>query len=87
MQNYDLIKSDQFIAIDGRQNVSFSFPDSKDSALQQRIDRTFKPSDYWKWGKGDLDPTDYSLVIRSGDDGFACYVRGNNLIYMDPSYT
>lgn len=87
MQNYNLVKSDQFVSIEGTQNISFAFPNSKDSSLRQRIDRRFKPSDYWIWGKGPLDPIDYSLVVRSGEDGFACYTRGNNLIYMPSDYT
>ncbi|KAF2095496.1 metallo-beta-lactamase superfamily protein [Rhizodiscina lignyota] len=84
MQNYDLIKADQFVSIEGHQNISFSFGGT---ALEQRIDRHFVPSDYWIWGKGNLDPIDYSLVVKSGENGFACYVRGNNLIYMEPTYT
>ncbi|KAK7408439.1 hypothetical protein QQX98_009366 [Neonectria punicea] len=62
-----------------RSNISFSFGSDE---LQQRIDRQFVPSDYWVWGSPALDPFDFSLVVRSGDDGFACYVRGNNQIWL-----
>jgi hypothetical protein len=98
MQNYDLIKADQYVAIQGHQTLSFSFNTTQ---LQQRIDRYFIPSggstslflgtcspskisDYWIWGTGALDPIDYSLVVKSGDNGFACFVRGNNEIFLPP---
>ena len=83
MQNYNLAKSDQFVAIEGYQTLSFSF---ESDFLLQRTDRHFIPSDYWIWGKGSLSPIDYSLVVKGGEDGFACYVKGNNLIYMPSDY-
>jgi hypothetical protein len=29
---------------------------------------------------------DYSLVVEGGTAGFACFVRGNNLVYMPQDY-
>ncbi|RKL31228.1 hypothetical protein BFJ72_g11245 [Fusarium proliferatum] len=34
-----------------------------------------------------LDEFDYSLVVRGGKDGFACYVRGNNQIWLPANLT
>lgn len=95
MQSYDFERADIGVAISGSQNVSFKL-DSGD--LQQRIDRHFTPAgtspvqpspastnqitDYWSWGSPKLDPFDFSLVVRGGDDGFACYVKGNNQIWL-----
>lgn len=83
MQNYGLVKGDQFVSLEGRQNMSFSYADNQ---LSQRIDRHFIPAYFWLWAKGSLAPIEYSLVVRGGDDGFACYVRGSNLVYMDPDF-
>jgi hypothetical protein len=41
MQNYNLVKSDQFVAITGKQEISFSY---NSSVLLQHIDRSFIPS-------------------------------------------
>jgi len=95
MQAYNLAKADQFVAITGHQNISFSY---SLPILQQRIDREFVPAgkllpikpspltlirtDYWIWGSPTLSPINYSLVVKEGSTGFACYVRGNNLIFM-----
>ncbi|KAH7166477.1 hypothetical protein EDB81DRAFT_839002 [Dactylonectria macrodidyma] len=79
MQSYEMTRADTAIAISGHQNISFSF---KSDELQQRIDRQFVPSDYWIWSSPTLSPFNFSLVVQSGDDGFACYVNGNNQIWL-----
>ncbi|KAL6405068.1 hypothetical protein AUP68_11911 [Ilyonectria robusta] len=81
MQSYEMTRADTFIAISGHQNISFSFASDE---LQQRIDRQFVPSSYWVWASPALDPFNFSLVVQSGDDGFACYVHGNNQIWLPP---
>ena len=83
MQNYALTKVDQGVAIEGHQNMSFSFAGSQ---LTQRIERSFTPSYYWLFGKGSLTPIAYDLIVSGGRNGFACYVRGNNLIYKQPEF-
>ncbi|KAF4973911.1 hypothetical protein FZEAL_9137 [Fusarium zealandicum] len=75
----NLCQADTAVAISGSQNVSFSFDSEQ---LTQRIDRIFKASDYWSWASPSLDPFDFSLVVRGSKDGFACYVRGNNQIWL-----
>ncbi|EXA31335.1 hypothetical protein FOVG_17385 [Fusarium oxysporum f. sp. pisi HDV247] len=84
MQSYNMDKADTAVAISGSQNVSFSYSSGQ---LTQRIDRTFKPSEYWYWASARLDEFDYSLVVRGGKDGFACYVRGNNQIWLPANLT
>jgi hypothetical protein len=34
----------------------------------------------WFWGQALLEPRDYTLVVQSGVNGYACYTKGNNLI-------
>jgi hypothetical protein len=41
MQAYNLVKADQFVAITGHQNISFSY---SSPTLVQRIDRQFIPA-------------------------------------------
>ncbi|KAH7204798.1 hypothetical protein DER44DRAFT_811991 [Fusarium oxysporum] len=84
MQSYNMDKADTGVAISGSQNASFSYSSGQ---LTQRIDRTFKPSEYWYWASARLDEFDYSLVVRGGKDGFACYVRGNNQIWLPANLT
>lgn len=43
--------------------------------------------EYWYWASARLDEFDYSLVVRGGKDGFACYVRGNNQIWLPANLT
>ncbi|KAM0545993.1 hypothetical protein ACHAPJ_011105 [Fusarium lateritium] len=84
MQSYTMNKADTAVAISGSQNVSFSYDSDQ---LTQRIDRIFKPGEYWCWGSSRLDDFDYSLVVSGGKDGFACYVRGNNQIWLPANVT
>lgn len=43
-----------------------------------------KNTAYWVWASPALEPFNFSLVVQSGDDGFACYVHGNNQIWLPP---
>ncbi|KAM6509851.1 hypothetical protein FALCPG4_017491 [Fusarium falciforme] len=88
MQSYELIRADTYVATSGSQNISFRVDQG---FLEQRIDRHLVPSNYWYWGSQELKPLDFSLVVNEGKDGFACYVKGNNQIYLPhelaPGYT
>jgi hypothetical protein len=42
MENYNMLKADRYVAIDGHQNISFSLSDTQ--ALRQRIDRFYDVS-------------------------------------------
>ncbi|KAI8660348.1 hypothetical protein NCS57_01011700 [Fusarium keratoplasticum] len=84
MQSYNMDRADTAMAISGAQNVSFSFDSNE---LTQRIDRILKPSEYWSWGSPRLDEFNHSLVVRGGKNGFACYVRGNNQIWLPAGLT
>ncbi|KAM5344034.1 hypothetical protein ACJ41O_012571 [Fusarium nematophilum] len=79
MQSYELMKADTAVSVSGSQNISFRL---NRGFLEQRIDRRATPSNYWSWGSLELKPLDFSLVVNEGADGFACYVRGNNQIYL-----
>ncbi|KAJ4304919.1 hypothetical protein N0V90_000447 [Kalmusia sp. IMI 367209] len=85
MQSYNLNHADTSITITGQQDVSFRFPPG--DRLLQRIDRSYIPSEYWIWGSPHLEKFNFSLVVQGGDDGFACFVQGNNQIWYPPEYT
>lgn len=46
-----------------------------------------KSIDYWTWASPRLDRMGFSLVTKGGDDGFSCYVQGNNQIWLPPDIT
>ncbi|GFP60251.1 hypothetical protein TASIC1_0017001300 [Trichoderma asperellum] len=83
-QSYDVIRSDQGVAQAGSQSVSFSFTENQ---LKQRIDRKYQYGDYWIWAFPHLQPDiDYSMVVQSGPNGFACFNKGQNSFFAeDPS--
>ncbi|KAJ4051413.1 hypothetical protein NW758_003755 [Fusarium oxysporum] len=84
MQSYDMSRADTFVSISGSQNISFRLDQG---FLEQRIDRRATPSSYWSWGNNDLTPLEFSLVVNEGKDGFACYVQGNDQIFLPPGLT
>ncbi|KAH7184894.1 beta-lactamase-like protein [Fusarium flagelliforme] len=84
MQSYQPMRADTSVMSSGSQNVSYKLDGEH---LQQRIDRHATPSSNWQWGSTQLKPLDFSLVVRDGDDGFACYVKGNNMIHLDSNVT
>ncbi|EEU37113.1 uncharacterized protein NECHADRAFT_52281 [Fusarium vanettenii 77-13-4] len=88
MQSYELTRADTYVATSGSQNISFRVDQG---FLEQRIDRRLVPSNHWYWGSQELKPLEFSLVVNEGKDGFACYVKGNNQIYLPqelaPGYT
>ena len=54
--------------------------------IVQRIDKSYSLSEFWYFGRPQLDPVNASIVTRSGSDGFSCYVQGNEGIYTPPQY-
>uniref|UniRef100_A0A8H7N103 Metallo-beta-lactamase domain-containing protein n=1 Tax=Bionectria ochroleuca TaxID=29856 RepID=A0A8H7N103_BIOOC len=78
MQSYNLYHADTPVAVSGSQNISFSFDSGE---LTQRIDRKFPPP-YWSWATPSNDDFDHSLVVHGGENGFACYIRGNNQVWL-----
>ncbi|EXA32919.1 hypothetical protein FOVG_15892 [Fusarium oxysporum f. sp. pisi HDV247] len=84
MQSYHMSRADTFVSISGSQNISFRLDQG---FLEQRIDRLATPSSYWSWGNNDLTPLEFSLVVNEGKNGFACYVQGNDQIFLPPGLT
>jgi hypothetical protein len=43
--------------------------------------------EYYYFIDPSLPPGSFSLVVRGGDDGYSCYVQGNNAIWYPPVQT
>ena len=84
MQSYTLNSADTYVSISGSQNISYSFTSSE---IQQRIDRSFFRSKYWYFTNPTTIPLTPSLIVRGGQDGYACWVKGNNFVFFPPDYS
>ncbi|KAL7815795.1 hypothetical protein V8C26DRAFT_435300 [Trichoderma gracile] len=84
-QNYNLYHSDQSVAEAGSETLSFDFS----SGLRARIDRYYRYNDYWIWAQPGLEPfMNYSIVLKDGEDGYACFIKGQNSFFVnDPTQT
>ena len=80
-QTYGLQRSDQSVSAAGSQVMSFR---EQNNTLLERIDRAYTYNDYWLWAWPELKPgIKYSMVLRDGRDGFACFNQGQNSFYAD----
>ncbi|PKK54878.1 hypothetical protein CI102_385 [Trichoderma harzianum] len=84
-QNYNLYHSDQSVAETGSETLSFDLS----SGLRARIDRYYRYNDYWIWSQPGLEPSmNYTIVMKDGSDGFACFTKAqNNFFVDDPTQT
>ncbi|PNP84051.1 hypothetical protein FNYG_02739 [Fusarium nygamai] len=78
------MRADVSAATSGTQNVSYEvdYP-----LLRQRIDRRFQPSHAWGWASPQLEPMEFSLVVWTGDGNSACFVKGNNQVFLPRNVT
>ncbi|EXA32923.1 hypothetical protein FOVG_15896 [Fusarium oxysporum f. sp. pisi HDV247] len=83
MQNYNLFHSDRYVVSHGSQNISYSFSDT----MAQRIDRNYQLSDYFFFGTPSIPPVQFSLVMKSGPEGYACYTEGNDFVFVPGNVT
>ncbi|KAF4499500.1 hypothetical protein FAGAP_4290 [Fusarium agapanthi] len=84
MQSYNLMRADVSAATSGTQNISYEldYP-----LLRQRIDRRIQPSHSWGWASPELEPMEFSLVVWAGDGDSACFVNGNNEVFLPRNVT
>ncbi|KAJ3530450.1 hypothetical protein NM208_g9323 [Fusarium decemcellulare] len=83
MQNYNLFHSDRYVVSHGTQNISYSFTDG----FTQRIDRNYQLSDYFAFGTPSIPPVQFSLVMKDGPNGYACYNEGNDFVFVPGNVT
>ncbi|KAM0418903.1 hypothetical protein ACHAPT_012168 [Fusarium lateritium] len=83
MQNYNLFHEDRYVVSRGTQNISYSFKDG----FAQRIDRNYQVSEYFAFGTPSIPPVQFSLVIKDGSEGYACYNEGNDFVFLPGNVT
>ncbi|KAL2693494.1 hypothetical protein Neosp_000054 [[Neocosmospora] mangrovei] len=83
MQNYNLFHEDRYVVSHGTQNISYSFK----NGFSQRIDRNYQVSDYFAFGTPSIPPVQFSLVMKDGPEGYACYNEGNDLVFLPGNVT
>lgn len=75
--------ADNTIATAGFQTISYNLSGGLEDIVQ-RIDRQYMISEYWYFGRPNLEPMNASIVTRGGSNGYSCYIRGNEGLYTPP---
>ncbi|KAJ0368465.1 hypothetical protein COL26b_010884 [Colletotrichum chrysophilum] len=78
MMGISLTGVDNAAVTAGRQNVTFSFDGNN---VRQRIDKVAALGPGWTFGRANLSPMDFSLIVNGGETGFAAVVRGSYDLY------
>ena len=78
--------ADRSIATTGAQTIHYTFSGPVNQTMQ-RIDRHYEIDEYWDFGRPLDNPMNVSLITRIGLDGFSCYVRGNENLYLPEDAT
>ena len=71
--------ADNAIATTGKETLTY---DLTASDIVQRVDREYSLDWIWQFARPLLEPTDASIVVHGGSKGYACYNKGNELIYL-----
>jgi hypothetical protein len=101
MENYKLLTTDRYVVNEGTQNVSFSFEDNFFSQrIDREFKRSGRKllattrdvganaiTDFFFFASPDLLPGSFSLVLKSGPEGYACYTEGNNNAFIPSDQT
>lgn len=75
--------ADTSIASAGTQSISYDLS-GRGVDIVQRIDRQYQIGERWLFGRARLEGNDVSLVTRGGKDGYSCYVKGNEFLFIPP---
>ncbi|KAH9225404.1 hypothetical protein K456DRAFT_1731948 [Colletotrichum gloeosporioides 23] len=78
MMGISLTGVDNAAVTAGRQNVTFSFDGNN---VRQRIDKVAALGPGWTFGRANLSPMDFSLIVNGGETGFAAVVKGSYDLY------
>ncbi|KAL7934339.1 metallo-beta-lactamase superfamily protein [Trichoderma chlorosporum] len=84
-ENYHLFQIDNYVDIRASNNISFTW--DKDNTLYQRIDRAYQRSYYFFFAQPTAAPGSFSLTMKDGPTGYACYVNGNYNFFDDVTET
>lgn len=70
------------VATAGYETVSYDLSNAL-APVAQRIDRVYNIGNFFNFARPGLEPTNMSLVVHGGEDGYACYNQGNEHIFSD----
>ncbi|KAF5236593.1 hypothetical protein FANTH_11204 [Fusarium anthophilum] len=82
MEAYSMTGVDNMMSPAGSQNMSFSYDQPH---IKQRIDRFHESGEMFLLARPFLDPFKYSLVVQSGDKGYAAVVDGTMNLFVPNS--
>lgn len=86
MESYVPSVADTEIASGGTQSISYDLSGDIGDIVQ-RVDRQYQIGEFFTFARPLLEDNDVSIVTRGGKDGYSCYVKGNELILLDPNLT
>ena len=75
--------ADTGIVVAGERTYSYDLRDP--TIVVQRIDDKGVLGDYWTFERTVLEEAESSLVVRSGQNGYACYTSGNVFLFAPPA--
>ncbi|KAL7906632.1 metallo-beta-lactamase superfamily protein [Trichoderma velutinum] len=84
-ENYHLFQIDNYVDIRASNSISFTW--DKSNTLYQRIDRSYQRSYYFFFAQPTAAPGSFSLTMKDGPTGYACYVDGNYNFFDDVDVT
>lgn len=77
--------SDVFSSSIGNQTITYDLSGEADNIIQ-RIDRQYGVGDGYNIFRGiEFQPNDVSLITRGGKNGYSCYIKGNDYIFIPPN--
>lgn len=102
MQNYNLFYEDRYVVSHGTQNISYYFKDGFSQRIDRNYqvsgrNMLLSPDcrglssnlslDYFAFGTPSIPPVQFSLVMKDGPEGYACYNEGNDLVFLPGNVT
>lgn len=78
--------ADTSIATAGTQSISYDLSGGLGD-IAQRLDRQYQISELWVFGRPLLEGNNVSIVTRGGSDGYSCYLKGNEFVFLPGEYT
>lgn len=78
--------ADTSIATAGTQSISYDLSGGLGDIIQ-RLDRQYQISELWVFGRPLLEGNNVSIVTRGGKDGYSCYVKGNEFVFLPGEFT
>lgn len=78
--------ADASVSAVGTQSISYDLSGHLGDIVQ-RIDRQYRIGDGWIFARPLLEGSNVSIVTRGGEDGYSCYIKGNEVIFIPADLT